>query len=92
MKCQNDDCSYCRILAPVRMAEEDFRNLKWLPDPTPEPGNEGGWMRYEEAYSQDTNDSARPSLKDKPGATEADMRNKKLFVAGEFRKNIICYS
>ena len=71
-KCGN--CPYC-VFNPIRMSEEDFANLHWLPDPVEVEGTLEEYKSFDQVYGEETDDSSRPSLKTKPQPTEADMRH-----------------
>lgn len=86
-KCGN--CPYC-VFNPIRMSEEDFANLHWLPDPVEVEGTLEEYKSFDQVYGEETDDSSRPSLKTKPQPTEADMRHKGGFVAAKARSFILC--
>lgn len=82
-KCLQDNCSYC-VLNPVRMPEEIFRELSFLPDPVSSPS--GGFKAFTEVFGTDTNDSDRPGLKENPTASDRDKKFKALLVGSKFCK------
>lgn len=82
-KCLQDNCSYC-VLNPVRMQEEIFRELSFLPDPVSSPT--GGFKAFTEVFGTDTNDSDRPGLKENPTASDRDKKFKALLVGSKFCK------
>lgn len=75
-------CWYCTMLS-VRMADEEFSCLHWLPDPTFGPEKE--LQPFDQLYGHDTTDCNRPSQQDKPTNTPADKENSHILVAGMWR-------
>ena len=56
-KCGLPSCTLCK---PVRMDQETFSNLHYLPDPI--PGDEGHYRTFVDIYGQCTTEEYRPSL------------------------------
>ena len=76
-----ENCHIC-VLNPVRMPEDIFRELSFLPDPVSSPTE--GFKAFTELYGTDTNDSDRPGLKDNPQPSDRDRKFKTLLVGSKF--------
>ena len=59
-KCGKDDCGMCK---PVRMKKENFEKLRFLPDPLMQ--DDGHYLPFDKAFTSDTTEKDRPSLKRK---------------------------
>ena len=87
-KCCDPGCAYC-TLNPVRLSEELFSQLHFLPDPMLGPdGNT--YLPFEDVYGTETTDEGRPSLSAKPQATANDKLRKGLLVADKVRSIVPC--
>ena len=62
-KCGQEDCN---IYKPVRMDKDTFEKLRFLPDPLMQ--DNGHYLPYDQAFSPDTTEQDRPSLKGKAKA------------------------
>ena len=57
-KCGDNDCTSCK---PIRLPPDVFQQLHNLPDPMPDPSNEGHYLKFPDAYGKQTDESHMPS-------------------------------
>jgi hypothetical protein len=80
-KCTSDDCWYCFLLHPGRMAPDQFAELYWLPDP--QKDEDGNWTQFTNVYGTETKDDQRPSLSLKT-TSPADTAHKAVLNGGKY--------
>ena len=80
-KCENPGCGICTTLSPRRVPADV--PLDFLPDPVADEN--GGYKGFDETYGTDTDDSGRPSLRNKTQPSQADRNNRQMFVAGKIK-------
>jgi hypothetical protein len=90
-KCREESCLYCTT-HPVRLPQDQFEQLNWLPLPLMDASKEH-YKKFEELYGQLPSEVDRPSLSSTSVCSEAkimDRENKKLLVAAKVRAIITC--
>ena len=89
-KCLSPDCVLCSTIQPPRLADEQFQQLHFLPDPVLK--DKESYKSFEELYGTLTTDADRPSLQSRKFRHPADNQHKRdgLFVSAKVRDVIFC--
>ena len=89
-KCLSSDCVLCSTIQPPRLADEQFQQLHFLPDPVLK--DKESYKSFEELHGTSTTDADRPSLQSRKFRHPADDQHKwdGLFVSAKVRDVISC--
>ena len=75
----------CKICKAPRLSLLQFKDLSWVPDPTPDEKNPGKFQKFGDLYGKDTAETFRPSY-----VENLDEGNKKLLVKEKVQGKIFC--